>query len=280
MTTATDTPPAILAELDQPFDLKPQTIDRFRKYGYAKIPGVLSPQLLQHFRKPINDVVHANNKLAGVPMEQRDTYAKAFIQVINLWEKQDEVRKLTLSKRLGQIAAQLLEVQGVRLYHDQALYKEPSGGITPWHVDQYYWPLATDRTVTAWIPLVEVPIEMGPLTFAAGSQQLDFGRDQAISDDSEKLLRDKIEAEAFPIEASAFALGEVSFHLGWLAHRAGPNRSNNARDVMTIIYMDRDMKLAEPKNDNQINDRDAFCPNTQPGQIINTPKNPIIYEPA
>ena len=63
----------------------------------------------------------------------------------------------------------LLEVAGVRLYHDQALFKEAGGGHTPWHADQFYWPLATDRTVTAWVPLVDVPMEMGPLAFATGS---------------------------------------------------------------------------------------------------------------
>ena len=35
----------------------------------------------------------------------------------------------------------LLQTPGVRMYHDQALYKEAGGGYTPWHVDQFYWPL-------------------------------------------------------------------------------------------------------------------------------------------
>lgn len=58
------------------------------------------------------------------------------------------------------------QVEGVRLYHDQALYKEAGGGPTPWHADQYYWPLTTDRIVTAWIPLQPVSADMGPLAFA------------------------------------------------------------------------------------------------------------------
>lgn len=39
------------------------------------------------------------------------------------------------------------------MYADQALYKEPHGGYTPWHCDAAYWPLASDKAVTAWIPL-------------------------------------------------------------------------------------------------------------------------------
>ena len=44
-----------------------------------------------------------------------------------------------LSKK--EIATELMQTDGARLYHDQALFKEAGGGITPWHADQYYWPL-------------------------------------------------------------------------------------------------------------------------------------------
>lgn len=50
-----------------------------------------------------------------------------------------------------------MQVEGVRFYADQALYKEPHGGYTPWHCDAFYWPLATDKAVTAWIPLQVCP---------------------------------------------------------------------------------------------------------------------------
>jgi hypothetical protein len=46
---------------------------------------------------------------------------------------------------------------------------------------------------------------------------------------------------------------------------------------MTIIYMDRDMRLAEPKNQNQINDWNGWCPGAQIGEIINSPLNPVLY---
>ena len=59
---------------------------------------------------------------------------------MNLWAVDDAVKQFTLAKRFAKIAADLLGVDKVRLYHDQALYKEPGGGFTPWHQDQYYWP--------------------------------------------------------------------------------------------------------------------------------------------
>ena len=53
------------------------------------------------------------------------------------------------------------QVEGVRVYHDQALNKEPGGGYTPWHCDGYYWPVQSDKIVTAWVPLQVIP---NPLT--------------------------------------------------------------------------------------------------------------------
>ena len=70
-------------------------------------------------------------------------------------ENKEQIEEFVFSKRLAKIAADLLTVDGVRMYHDQALFNEGGGGITPWHADQYYWPLATGKTITAWIPFTK-----------------------------------------------------------------------------------------------------------------------------
>ena len=58
------------------------------------------------------------------------------VQVMNLWERDADVRKFVFGTRLARVAAELMGVSGVRLYHDQALCKLPGGGPTPWHADQ------------------------------------------------------------------------------------------------------------------------------------------------
>lgn len=102
------------------------------------------------------------------PIAQRDAYHKAFFKLFNLWWENEHVKEFIFSKRLAKIAASLMQVKGVRMYHDQALYKEVHGGITPWYADQYYWTLDTDRSINAWIPLQAIPKSMGPLEFSAG----------------------------------------------------------------------------------------------------------------
>ncbi len=263
-------------DIDSEYKISPEQIARFQKDGYIKLKEVLSPDVLDYYGKEITRVVLEKSKDLQ-PLEKRNTYGKAFLQIMNIWRQNEIVKEFVFGKRVARIATELLQTRGVRVYHDQALYKEASGGYTPWHVDQFYWPLATEKTVTAWIPLHAVPMDNGPLSFSVGSQRIKVGRDLEISDDSEKKIDEQLKLSNLPIDETPFDLGEVSFHLGFTFHRAGPNKSSRAREVMTIIYMDRDMRLAEPKNDNQKGDWENWCPGAKIGEIINSPLNPVIY---
>ena len=274
---STTTDPATLRdELDRPFSLSPDQIQFFRTNGYIKLKQVLSPELLEYYGTEITNQVIQLNTLKK-PMSQRNTYERAFLQITNLWTKSSIVREFVFSKRLARVATELMGTRGVRLYHDQALYKEASGGITPWHADQYYWTLSNANTCTVWVPLQQTPREMGPLAFAVGSQHFTFGRDLVISDESEEKLQAALKQQNFPHEESPFDLGEVSYHYGWTYHHAGPNTSGTARRVMTVIYMDSDMRLVAPQNNAQENDRKAWMPDTPVGDIIDAPLTPILW---
>ena len=178
--------------------------------------------------------------------------AKLFCNCFNLWREDEVVKQLIFSKRIAQIATELMQTSGVRMYHDQALFKEGGGGITPWHADQYYWPLETDKTITAWMPLQAVPLNMGPLEFSAASHQIVEGRELEIGEESETLIQQKLRVTDFKHVIEPFDAGEISFHSGWVFHRAGANSTSEMRKVMTIIYMDKDMVLKNPDNKNQI----------------------------
>jgi ectoine hydroxylase-related dioxygenase (phytanoyl-CoA dioxygenase family) len=266
-------------DLHTPYPLTAAQIAQFERDGFIKLREVLSPETLVHYGAEITRLTIALNTQSQ-PLEKRSTYDRAFLQVMNLWQHSAVVTEFVMGRRLGRIAAELLGVRGVRLYHDQALYKEPGGGITPAHADQYYWPLASDRTVTAWVPLQAVPEAMGPLGFYARSQSVQFGRDLGISDESEEKISANMARHGFAFDSGAFDLGEVSFHLGWTFHKAGANVSDRPRAVMTVIYMDADMLLAPALSAAQANDRDQWCPGVQPGECIATALNPVIYEAA
>lgn len=269
-------PTSIAEVLDEPYSITQEQIDFYQKNRYIKLKNVISPEAIAYFNEAITQQVNAMNQ-EQTALEDRTTYGKAFLQLFNLWLESPIIKELIFSKRVAKIAADLMQVDGVRLYHDQALFKEGGGGITPWHADQYYWPLETDKTVTAWIPLQETPIEMGPLEFSAGSHTIVEGRELEIGDESEELIQKKLRVTDFKHVIEPFDLGEISFHSGWVFHRAGANVTNQMRKVMTIIYMDKDMVLKNPENKNQIHDWNTWCPGATVGEIINSPLNPILF---
>jgi len=263
-------------EIDRPQALKPTDRARYERDGFIKLKDVFSAGTLAHYREHISaEVLRRNAKTA--PLSERDTYHKAFLQVTNLWRTHEVAREFVFGKKLASIAAYLLGVARVRLYHDQALYKEPGGGITPWHADQFYWPLDSDKTITAWVPLQITPLEMGPLALAAGSHRMTFGRDLEISDESERSLKEALQAGRFAEVNEPFQLGEVSFHSGWTFHHTGANRSEQPRAVMTIIYMADGIRLTEPARRQHYADWEAFMPGIAPGQIVDSPLNPVLY---
>ncbi|MFF1398934.1 phytanoyl-CoA dioxygenase family protein [Streptomyces sp. NPDC058287] len=273
--TVTATSP--MPELDRPYGGLPSNAAAdFDRHGFAHLRNVLTPETIAAYEPTItSEVIRLNTQ--DLPLAERDTYGKAFLQVTNLWEHNEKVKELVFSRRLARIAAELLGVRAVRLYHDQALYKEPNGGITPWHADQYYWPLSSDRCLTVWLPLQETPMEMGPLAFARGSHRFAYGRDLPISDESEARLKKAVSEQNFEDIVEPFALGDASFHRGWTFHHAGPNHAAVPRRVMTVIYMDADIRVAEPTNEHQTADR-GWMPGTAIGQVPDTPLNPVLYD--
>jgi len=261
-------------QLSTHYPLRPEQVEQYQKNGYIKLKEVLSPEVLDYYGQEITQLVFQLSKQA-LPLAERNTYGKAFLQIGNLWEHSNIVREFALSRRLGRIAAELMEVDGVRMYHDQALFKEASGGFTPWHADQFYWPMSNNNCVTAWVPLQPVTPEMGPLAFCIGSQEILAHRDIAISDESEQLISRSL--QDYPKDETAYGLGEVSFHSGWTFHRAGPNTTGQMRGVMTIIYMEDGMIAAQPKNSSQQNDLARWFPGIAVGEKADSALNPVIY---
>jgi len=268
----------LTSKIDQPYTVSADDIAAYREQGFVHLRGVLDAEEMGHWRRVIGRGVFGSEKYQSyAPIEDRDTYGKAFLQIGNIWARDAEVARFACCKRLASIAAQLMELPSVRMYHDQALYKEAHGGLTPWHCDQHYWPLSNDRSITAWVPLVDVPVEMGPLSFAAGSHRHDFGRELAISDESEARIQRQIREAGLDLVELPYALGDVSFHAGWCFHRAGGNSSDRCREVMTMIYIDSEMRY-QPSDDPRVGgDRDNFCPGRKPGERFDTALNPVLW---
>lgn len=267
-----------LPDLREEHPLSSEQFETYHQKGHVHVPGLLSPEELSAFRPVINRAADEYNTETR-PMEERDTYGKAFLQIMNLWTKDEAVRRFVFARRFAKIAAELMGVDGVRIYHDQALFKEPGGGPTPWHQDQYYWPLDTDNTITMWMPLVNVPAEVGTMTFATGSRELGFLGDFEISDESDKIFENLVHEKGMKLHNyGGMKAGDASFHSGWTLHGAPGNPTPNMREVMTIIYFADGTRVTDPgDNPHRNNDLRTWLPGLKPGDLAASELNPLIY---
>jgi ectoine hydroxylase-related dioxygenase (phytanoyl-CoA dioxygenase family) len=265
-----------LPSLDSNYAISENQKSDFKQNGHILLRGLLNEIEIASYAPAIIEAA-ARYNTEKRKIEDRDTYGKAFLQIMNLWEVDENVRRYTLAKRFAQVAADLMGVERVRIYHDQALFKEAGGGHTPWHQDQYYWPIDTDNTVTMWMPLVDISIEMGMLTFASGSHELGFMGNLAISDESETALGNLVKEKGYPItRAETMKAGDATFHSGWTLHAAPGNYSETMREVMTVIYIADGAKIAEPKNTNQEADRQRWFMGLEVGSLAASAINPLV----
>jgi len=249
----------------------------YRANGHVLLRGVASAEVVGRYKNSITACVKQLNSERR-PMEQRDTYGKAFLQTMNLWRQDAAVKEFVFARRFARIAADLMGVPGVRLYHDQALYKEPGGGPTPWHQDQFYWPLDTSNTITMWMPLIDITPDMGVMTFASGSQNEGYISALEISDASEAHFRDYIAKRGFSVsQPVAMKAGDATFHSGWTLHNATPNTTAKMREVMTIIYFADGARVCEPDNQGRKNDLEAWLPGCAVGGPAASEINPVLY---
>lgn len=263
--------------MNDEYSLTQEQITSYQQNGHIILRGVASEPEISVYEPVISQwVLELNNQ--DKPLEQRDTYGKAFIQVMNLWQKDESMRRFVLARRFAKIAADLLGVSGVRIYHDQALFKEPGGGYTPWHQDQIYWPLDSDKTITMWMPLVPVSEEVGSMTFASKSHELGFINKLIISDESHRTLKEYIEGKGLEqVNYGAMAAGDATFHSGWTLHSAPGNPTSTMREIMTVIYFADGTRVMEPDSNARRMDLAQWLPGCNPGDLAASPINPVVY---
>lgn len=263
--------------LDDAVQLRGECIDEYRAKGHAVVRGLASQSEIDTYLPAISD---ATFRMRGdaKPMSERDTYGKAFIQSMNLWTIDDTVRRFVFAKRFARVAAELLGVPGVRLYHDQALFKEPGGGLTPWHQDQVYWPLDTDKTITMWMPLVDVPSDVGSVEFVSGSHRSGDLGGAEIGDDSQQYFDHLIAERGLRTQSYApMRAGDASFHSGWTLHGAPANETRTMRCVMTIIYYADGTRVGALDNPMRENDARQWLGERRTGEMADGPLNPLLW---
>ncbi|MEP1088048.1 hypothetical protein [Algoriphagus sp.] len=70
--------------LHQPYAISPEAKAFYQENNFIKLKQVLSPEEVAHFNEVISAEVQRKNTQER-PLEERDSYSKAFLQIFNLW---------------------------------------------------------------------------------------------------------------------------------------------------------------------------------------------------
>lgn len=228
--------------LDQDYELTPEQIAGYRADGFISLPDVFTGEMLEQLRDVVAAAVETERDrdwmgqgTVQIP-RTKTAYEQIFIQKVNLWTRHADVRPFVLSRRLGNLAARL-SGRPVRVWHDQALFKEPrTGAKTPWHQDAVYWPHVEKRDqLSVWIALRDATIANGCMSFLPGTHALGALPPVNLADPRDLLAQASTPATT-PVTCPLKA-GSATFHNGLTFHCAGPNTSDAMREALAIIYM-------------------------------------------
>jgi ectoine hydroxylase-related dioxygenase (phytanoyl-CoA dioxygenase family) len=187
----------------------------------------------------------------------------------------DEIRDLVMTPVIGAIAARLAGATTVRLFHDQLIYKPPTGHAETavgWHSDRAYWQTCTSqRMLTAWVPFVQTSERSGTLTMIDGSHRWsDVERFDTFTDHDMRALESQFESHGVPAARVPMELtpGQASFHHCRTLHGSFPNRSATPRIALAIHMQDETnayQRRLDAKGDPILHVNDVLCRSDEHG---------------
>ena len=257
------------ADPNTPEDTTRALVERYRADGFVAVRGVLAREEIETFRKAVDAAVARRSRRDRRTFDEKSPYGQSFIQCIFLWEDAPDVRPLTFHPKIAGLAADLLGAERVRLWHDQALYKEAGGRETEAHQDFGYWPVAEPDMVTAWIPLVDVDERNGCMGYVPGSQHSER---EFVDIFNTPGAGNTYAARHAPPQYVPARMGDVIFHAARTVHMAMANKSGETRAVHTAVYF-RDGCTRAVTGSDLPADRNG----TLSGQPIEGPATPIAW---
>lgn len=268
-------------------ELTADQVATYSEQGFLVVEDFLSPEELENWRTSTQNAVderleaasraakdmlpdHAVTTTLTNQADPDSYYAQVFIQCLKLAETSDAMREIIYDPKLGKVVATLAGVPGIRVWHDQALFKPPYGNPTAWHLDNPYWSFYSPQAISIWVALDDATYQNGCMYYVPGSHKTARYDNAGIGEKMADLFKmypewRKIDTVACPCKA-----GTAVFHNGLTAHGAGANMTNKPRRAMTCAFMPdgavfngqrnilpedyfRSLKVGDPLDDNAIN---------------------------
>jgi phytanoyl-CoA hydroxylase len=282
-------------------NISQEQVDFYQDNGYIVIENFLDAKELKLWRRVTDEAVEERMAQAlpgdgGMMMaeEAKDSktltkeyakpvadeesyYSGIFKQCVRLADTNEEMHDIMYDERLGRAAGTLAQVDGVRIWHDQALIKPPYGNPTSFHLDNPYWSFSSPGAISIWVALDDATLANGCMWYLPGTHKTASYERSVVGIGAN--MRDvfKIYPEWKTIEAqnAACPAGSAVFHSGIVAHGAGANMTPRPRRAMTCGYMPDGSTFNGTKN---ILPQDYFD-SLKIGDVLdNDVQNPLIWK--
>lgn len=266
--------------------LSQEQIGFYRENGYLLVEDFLNQEELSNWRSCVTAAIEerAGRKFPNSDSKtgeddginkDSDYYGKVFDQILNLWQTNEQVKKIMLDPAIGKMVADLAGWEGTRIWHDQALIKRPWANPTSWHLDTPFWSFSDRRALSIWVALDDATLENGCLYFIPGSCHTTTFDNPGIGKNMDAIFSFYPQFIKSPSVAVPMKAGSCSFHNGLTIHGAGANMTNGFRRAFTCAYMPDGARYNGIKNilsDEQV-------AKLKVGDLLNDDsQNPLIYK--
>lgn len=232
---------AQLSEVQQSLLPTTDDVQFYGEHGYWISPVIIPDDVLDAAERGMHRYYAGDLDSPGVhsadwtpspgPGLRKDDYASFCV---------NELAALIRYSMIGATAAELSGAEGIRLWHDQLLYKPVDRAElranVGWHTDRQYWRCCTStEMLTAWVAFHDVTPETGSVGFFDRSHRWDITGMDFFSQDLAG-LEDSARNQGFTAEIvlTTMKRGQVSFHHCRTVHGSGPNRGTEPRRSLAI----------------------------------------------
>ncbi len=257
-----------------------EQIASYQQNGFVIIDDFLNQEELEHWRKSVDEAA-ANRKGKALPDRaevqegaDRTFVNKVFDQLINLWQDNESMKEIMMDARIGEMVAKLAQIDEVRIWHDQALIKQPWGNPSTLHTDTPYWSFHNQQALSIWVALDDATLQNGCLYFLPGTHKQTNYNPAGFTADMDEVFNLYPEFRKIEPVAATMKAGSCSFHCGLTVHGANANMTPYARRAMTCAYMPGGSIF----NGQQNILNDEIFSSLKVGDVMqNDVQNPVIY---
>ena len=222
-------------------ELTDQQIKFYRENGYIIVENFLDRDELAEWCQCTDQAVaeRLGNSIDFLTnqMNPEAFYAQVFTQCLRLADTHEGMRKLIHDPRIGRMGALLAGIEGIRIWHDQALIKPPLGNPTAWHLDVPYWSFNSRDAISLWMALDDATPANGCMWYIPGSHKTARFDNVGIGENMADLFKVYPEWKAIEPMPGPCPAGSIVWHNGLAAHGAGVNMTTRPRRAMTCAFM-------------------------------------------